>query len=297
MNPFRLDRFLTLKIFSPLQQLVERTEISVIPILMYHSISNKKNTKKHPYYETHTSPDVFSDHMKFLFLNNFQIISLTDVCEILLKKNVESQKNPYNKSIEQTTNRQKKIAAITFDDGFQDFYTDAFPILHKYGFSATVFLSTGYIGQRFKGKPCMSWDQVRELQKSGVNFGSHTVNHPELYQFNSSQIEYELKNSKERIDNELLDSIDSFSYPFAFPDHDEKFKILFEKLLIKCGYKYGVTTRVGTASNFDNLLFLKRIPVNFWDDHDLFKVKLEGAYDWIYNFQLLSKKLKRRFFR
>ena len=69
---------------------------------------------------------------------------------------------------------------ITFDDGYRDFYRQAFPVLNQYGFSATVFLPTAHVGERavaFKGKECLTWGQVRELQ-SGRAFFRFSYGHP-----------------------------------------------------------------------------------------------------------------------
>jgi hypothetical protein len=67
-------------------------------------------------------------------------------------------------------------------------------------------------------------------------------------------------------------------------------------ILQKYGYKYGVSTRIGTTFKKDGIFFLKRIPVNSCDDIPLFKAKLEGGYDWLYNIQLASKIIKSKVF-
>ena len=74
--------------------------------------------------------------------------------------------------------------AITFDDGFRDFHTQAWPILERHCFTATMFLPTAYISEQrrsFQSKECLTWEEVRELRANGVRFGSHTVNHPMLH--------------------------------------------------------------------------------------------------------------------
>ncbi|MCD4812025.1 polysaccharide deacetylase family protein [bacterium] len=92
-------------------------------------------------------------------------------------------------------NKPQRYAVLTFDDGFRDFYTYAYPILKKYSFTATVFLPTGFIGNGqsiFNGKEHLRWDEVREIRFNGIEFGSHTVSHPKLRNLKRKNVENEL---------------------------------------------------------------------------------------------------------
>ena len=149
----------------------------------------------------------------------------------------------------------EKIAVITFDDGFQDFYTAALPVLRQNNFGATVFLPTAFIGRErrdFKNRACMTWDEVRESQKAGIEFGSHTVNHPKLYELDLPQIRAELKESKATIENELGQPVRSFAYPYAFTSADRAFVKVFVETLEETGYDSGVTTKIGLSEKNDD---------------------------------------------
>lgn len=186
---------------------------------------------------------------------------------------------------------------ITFDDGFRDVYTNAFPVMSEYGFSATVYLPTAFIGtaaRAFKGTECLTWDEVRELHKAGVEFGSHTVTHPQLRSVRAAEVEYEVRCSKETIEQELGSPVTSFAYPYAFPETDRAFTRQLGKLLEEAGYENGVSTVVGRAARIDNLFFMKRLPINGADDDHLFQAKLDGAYDWLHTVQYAAKLMKTR---
>ena len=118
------------------------------------------------------------------------------------------------------------MVGITFDDGYQDFHTNAFPILNRYGYAATVFLPTAYIGQasrQFKGAECLTWSQVRDLRKAGVEFGSHTVTDPQLRGVSTEQMRTEVGRSKDDIEEKLGERVEAFAYPYAFPETDAAF--------------------------------------------------------------------------
>ena len=277
MINFRLDRFLTLYFFHPFIRKQGTPNDKKIPILMYHSISDEKE-KSHPYYHVNTSSSVFDAQMHYLYENNYSVINLQD-----LEKSFD-------------TRDSSKYVVITFDDGFHDFYTNALPILKKYNFTATVFLPSAFISahhKKLKGKGHLNWQEVRELSDAGISIGSHTANHPQLSELSDTEVEYEIQHSKEIIENNLGSAIDTFSYPYKFPDENKKFKIILRDLLNKHGYKYGVNTRIGTTSKKDDIYFMKRLPVNSADDMSFFQAKLEGGYNWLYQLQYLTKLIKK----
>lgn len=272
MSRLRLDHFLTVHLF---RHISAREGGSRIPILMYHSISDEPE-KSHPYYSVNTSPAVFRLHMQLLHHNNYRVINLNEIKNALVGA-------PFDKYV-----------VITFDDGFRDFYTDAYPILKKYGFKATVFLPTAFITEKrssFKKKECMNWDEVKGLSQNGIIFGSHTVSHPKLVNLSIKEIEKELKLSKDIIENKIDTKIDSFCYPFAFPEN-RLFQNNLKNILIECGYINGVCTKIGRVDSKTNMYFCPRLPINTYDDTVFFKAKLQGKYDWMRFPQNYFKRLK-----
>jgi len=272
----RSDRLATLYLAHPLMRIQQRTKEKGVPILMYHSISELPGRTCHPYFETSTSPRVFEEHMKYLFENGYSSIALNELPTVMRNGKGAS-----------------KSVVITFDDGYRDFLINAFPILEKYGFRAIVFLATGLMGSRnskFDGVDFLDWEEVRGLRRRGVSFGSHTVNHLKLKNLQLKEMEAEIVDSKKEIASRLGESIDAFSYPYAFPEGRVDFLEEYFGLLERSGYRFCVTTVIGSVKNGDNLLALKRIPVNEYDDPALFKAKLDGLYDWVHVPQYLKKK-------
>jgi len=245
---------------------------------MYHSISDEPE-KGHPYFWINTSPKRFAEHMKYLHENNYEVISLSEAVDII---NHNTQHSTLN------------TVVLTFDDGYRDFYTTASSILSKYGFPVTVFLPTSYINNSkkpgLKGKEHLSWTEVRELQKIGTRFGSHTVNHRQLMNLDEPALRLELKASKEKIEDETGEKVEDFSYPYRFPEQAKSFVINLESLLVEYKYKQGISTRIGTSHHIKERFLLKRIPVNSADDLYFFKAKIEGGYNWIYKIQYFLKK-------
>jgi peptidoglycan/xylan/chitin deacetylase (PgdA/CDA1 family) len=277
MPQLRADRLATLYLFHPLRRLA-RSGTAAVPILMYHSISTADESRSHPYYRTATSVEVFEDHVKFLRENGYKAVSLSDAVRLTQGPAEEAEKR----------------FVMTFDDGFQDFYALAFPILSRYGYTATVFLPTAYIGdtaRKFNGTECLTWGQVRDLQTAGVDFGSHTVSHPQLRHLGTEKVRDEIRSSKEAIEGELGCAVKSFSYPYAFPETDRAFRGQLRRALQWVGYENGVSTIIGRADHNDDMFFMKRVPVNSCDDRRLFRAKLAGAYDWMHNAQYAAKRM------
>jgi hypothetical protein len=93
--------------------------------------------------------------------------------------------------------------------------------------------------------------------------------------------ECEIRDSKRLIEDELGETIEIFSHPYAFPSPDENYVRRFRATLTRNGYRLGVTTRIGCSHPGDDPLLLKRLPVNSTDDERLFNAKLRGCYDWL----------------
>lgn len=277
----RLDRFLTLKLIHPLRRVAGADSRPRVPILMYHSISSDLEPAVAPYYKTNTSPAIFRHHISFLVEQGYRSVDLPLVVERL------RQQLPL----------PEKSVVITFDDGFRNFYTEAFPVLRKHEFTATVFLPTGFIQtprRSFKNQECLTWDEVRELRKGGIQFGSHTVTHPRLLDLAWTEIQHELRASKSELEQQIGEPISSFAHPYAFPQADNDYVRGFREVLEESGYSCCVTTRLGRVKTGDDPFNLKRLPANTLDDLPFFGAKLNGDYDWLAVPQRGFKKFKRQ---
>jgi peptidoglycan/xylan/chitin deacetylase (PgdA/CDA1 family) len=248
---------------------------------MYHSVAEEDEAGVRPYFRTATAPLTFRAQMQCLFENEYRTCTLPQALNML--------SSPAGTS--------DKYAVITFDDGYQNFESHAFPALAQFGFTATVFLATAFVGdntaRQFKGRNCLTWPQVRGLLKLGIHFGSHTETHPQLRKLGREAIDRELTSSKKRIEDKTGCLASSFAYPYAFPQTDAGFREQMRQSLRKAGYDVGVCTTVGRAGGGSDRFFLERLPINGCDDARLLQAKLMGAYDWVGAAQSLIKTLNR----
>jgi peptidoglycan/xylan/chitin deacetylase (PgdA/CDA1 family) len=264
----RIDRLASVYVCHPVARLTGWSAKYCVPILMYHSISQNLFGKVHPYHHINTPVSIFSMQMRWLRQAGYHTISLSELM------------NGF-----ETTQNLSKAVVLTFDDGYQDFYTEAFPLLKQCGFSATVFLATDRIRDasvRVEGADYLTWNEVRALHSEGIEFGSHSVTHADFRSLGPEQIGYELGYSKETIEQRIGAPVESFSYPFALPEEDRNFTRYLADTLQNAGYSNGVTSTIGRAKPRDSRFFLPRLSVNSWDDVELLRAKVEGGYDWLH---------------
>lgn len=293
-----LDRLITTALVHPALRAMHRLRSPArqhaVPILMYHSITDDPEPGVGGYYRLNTPPSLFREHLRVLRDEGFSIVDLSSALEFLKNEGKPSCENgDGSKAVSGLPRR--KLAVLTFDDGFRDFLSAAWPALDEFGFTATVFLPTGFIGRErraFKNRECLTWGEIRELRGQGITFGSHTVNHPKLWKLDPAAFASELRDSRQTLENELGEPIDSFAHPYAFPRNDRAYVRRFHETLTDCGYRLGVTTSLGCARPGDDPLLLKRLPANGADAAALFRAKLHGAYDWLAKPQALIKRAK-----
>jgi peptidoglycan/xylan/chitin deacetylase (PgdA/CDA1 family) len=168
-----------------------------------------------------------------------------------------------------------RAVLITFDDGYLDFLTTAWPLLKRYGFSATVFLVADQVGRSNswdggygEDLPLLGWYDVRRLRDQGVEFGSHSATHPRLSGLAPADIVREAADSRAILSQELGTPITAFAYPYGDEDPVVRY------LIGACGYLFGLTCRMARAGLWNPLLGLPRIEILGSDSFRDFVVKL-----------------------
>lgn len=200
-----------------------------VTILNYHKVDDMKIALS-------VSPKEFDEQMAFLKSQGYHSITPKQLMDF----------------IEQGGALPDKPLLITFDDGYADNYTNAFPILKKYGYCATVFIVTDFISsdQRF-----MTWEQVSELQANGFTIGSHTMQHLPLTDLDVSTMQRELIGSKEALKKQLGVTEFYFAYPTGAYD------LSIASAVKECGYRAAFTIRYGNTDKASYPYALERIPV------------------------------------
>lgn len=272
----RFDRELSI-VFS---KIFLKTVCPPIPILMYHSVHPSINCKAHPYFCTGVTPEKFCEHLRYISERGFKVRTL-DELPVLINRPCK-----------------ERSVVITFDDGYEDFYEFAFPVLQKYNMRSTVFVPSGLISsteRKLGAKRLMTWDQIIACSDWGIEIGSHSVSHRKLIDLNNDEVKAEIFESKRDIEKKVKKPVVSFSYPYKFPEEKKDFVAQLCSLLPQAGYQSCVTTRIGCTRKGDNRFLLKRIPVNEFDDGPLLNAKLNGYYDWLHVIQLISKKIRNHY--
>ena len=197
-------------------------------VLNYHKID---------FYEDPLSvtPTEFANQLNYFKTYNYHIVSLNELYDYLEK----------DKPL------PTKPVIITFDDGYADNYTYAYPLLKKFGYPATIFVITKLVGT----KGYINWEQAREMQANGISIESHTVNHITLSTLPNEQALFELTRSKEIIEAKLGQKINFVAYPEGY------YNKLTEKLVQDAGYRGALTIRYGNVDKASDLYALERIPI------------------------------------
>jgi peptidoglycan/xylan/chitin deacetylase (PgdA/CDA1 family) len=223
----------------------------VTPILMYHHIDHRDQEWK-----LSVSPESFERQMEFLKAHQYKVLSLSEYIEMLQKK----QPVP------------KKSVVITFDDGYDNNFINAFPVLRKMGFPATIFIQEDGINRQ----GYMTQDDIMILLENDIEIGSHTVHHGFLPDLSPEGRNYEIARSKTLLEQRFHRPIELFSYPGG------GFNETVRQDVILAGYKGAAATHPGWGYPSADPYALKRIRVSRTADNlFVFWIQLSGFYTLI----------------
>jgi peptidoglycan/xylan/chitin deacetylase (PgdA/CDA1 family) len=200
-----------------------------VPVLNYHKVDDIDHSLA-------LTPAEFEEQISYLAANGYHAITPDQLIGYL----------KYGRCL------PDKPVLITFDDGYADNYVNAYPILKKYGFTATIFLITDFIGadERF-----LTWEQVREMHKNGFVFGSHTASHQPLTKLRPQDAAAELAGSAREIERRLGARPRYFAYPTG------AYNLKVEELVRQAGYRAAFTVRYGQVGIESDPFALERIPL------------------------------------
>mgnify|MGYP000961394961 CR=1 FL=1 len=216
-----------------------------IPVLMYHEVTRQeriaersKVIQKRYLVEDH----IFESQLSFLAQNGYESLTVSGLL-----------------SLQNASDR--KIACITFDDGYEGNYTCAYPALMKHGFKATFFVTTNWMDR----KNMLSWQQLREMKEAGMEIGSHGKNHTLLSDMKENDIVDEVCGSMEDI-RQKLDAV-----PQVISCPSGSYSSLMQTIAQKAGYKLVATSDFGYWEPGQTRSSIPRLPV-FNDVHSLERI-------------------------
>lgn len=158
------------------------------PILMYHHVDDISYFSSY-----YVSTKIFDEQMKWLKDNKYTVISMDE----------------FSDAIECGWDLPAKPVVLTFDDGDNDHYKNVLPILQKYGYSGTFYITVKWLGDKYH----MTWDEVKAIRDAGMIIGGHTMLHPNVATLNEAGLDYEIEESRKILTEKLGVSIQYFAYP------------------------------------------------------------------------------------
>lgn len=261
----KMNRVVTVILFFILGlSYIALTYFQGIPVLNYHQINNENHNV------LTLSDTEFEAQIKYLYQEGYTAISPEQLADYL----------QYGKEL------PNKPILITFDDGYEDNYQVAYPILQKYHFKATIFLITDFAGNNSR---YLTWQQIKEMSDNGINFESHTLSHITLPKASDEEVYAQLVNSKQALEWRLGKKVEYLAYPGG------KYDQRIIQLAKAAGYRAAFTVNLGRNRMNSTMYTLNRIPIFGGVSHTFFRfwlrLKFTQVFDALQDFKdfLLNK--------
>lgn len=226
--------------------------VYVVPVLMYHNIDQDWKISK-----LSVSPQSFERQMGFLARNGYNAVSLDKLVSM-----IKSRKEiPY------------KTIAVTFDDGYENNYTEAFPVLQRYNIPATVFVVVDKIGK----EGYLTWKQVEEMADNNIEIGSHTLSECYLPDIkDKAKLKSEIYDSRRILKERIPEAGDFIAYCSGGFNRD------IRQMAADAGYTGACATNPGKDYPDDDIYAIKRLRISRTSDNlFVFWIETSGFYTWI----------------
>lgn len=231
-----------------------------VPILCYHSVIDSDHPINSDPHKQHIPLPLFLQHLDYL-QKHHQVLSLNE----FQRGRRENRALPDNSVV------------LTFDDGFQDFATVVAPHLTRRNLPATVFVITdrAYGNLPPNGESFLTWEEIRELAKSGVDIGSHTCAHPRLPNLSLPDVMRELSESQAAVRTHTQQAEVALSYPFGQTSDQ------ISRMAGSAGYSCAIAADCGPNPQNVNIHALSRTVIASDDDVHSFAARVSGLTWWI----------------
>jgi peptidoglycan/xylan/chitin deacetylase (PgdA/CDA1 family)/glycosyltransferase involved in cell wall biosynthesis len=246
-----LDRIAYLT-FCLVSKLVRGQEVLVVA---YHSVGMNPS-----FYAV--TPQMFRVQIDYL-RKNYEIVPLDRIVDFAEGK----------------ASLPRKSAAITFDDGYRDNFSNAYSYLRKYDLPGTVFVCTGFVGKSMRlGNALLemlSWREIMEMSRNNVEIGAHMVSHPNLSECSAREAEAEIAESKREIETHIGKPARYFAYPSS------KFRRDVGRVVRSLGFRAAFLSGLdGIVQSDDDTLVLHRLEINSSTRSFWFKAAIAKGARW-----------------
>lgn len=239
-----------------------------MPVIMYHRVIKDESEKG--INGTYIDVKLFRKHLQYLKDHGYETVTFEDLRNGIYRKRFDHD--------------HKKWIVLTFDDGYVDNYTTAFPLLKEFGFKAVIFLLSHRDYNKWdveepnrpeKKLPLMTKEMVDEMAAYGIEFGVHTMSHPRLAHIPLPQAREEILNSKATLEEKYGRPFKTFAYPYG--DLNDEVKALVKE----SGCDFAVATDSGDIVFDADLFQIRRIGIFPRNSMFTFKRKASGYYNFI----------------
>jgi len=243
-----------------------------LPVLTFHALEERSSVISF-------SPSLFRDGMARLHERGYRTLRLTQAADILIRGEAFPDRS----------------FVITFDDGYESVYEAAFPVLRDCDMYATVFVTVGEKGPRkpgsrlpsLEGRTMLAWTEIEEMHRWGIDFGAHTLSHPDLTRLPRVQAQTEIRDGKAVLEDMLGARISCFAYPFGRYNREVRH-------IVRRSFRLACSDKLGFLKKRSDLFALERVDAYYLRTERLFHMMWTKSLSWYLWARRIPRDMRRK---